>query len=140
MAAQRGRPKKSTELEVSNRREVYEGEIEPDQPLKRLPRARTPEAREAQLVAMAYDLAEEQLIKGTASSQTITYLLKIGSTREKQELQKMKQETLLVEAKVKDLANVEEMKKLYVEAMNAMRGYAGHGGEEDEDPDVLGAQ
>lgn len=137
MAAQRGRPKKSTAL-VSQSREVYEGEIEPDLSLKKLPRARTPEAREAQLVAMAYDLAEEQLIKGTASSQTITYLLKIGSTREKQELQKMQQETLLVEAKVKDLANVEEMKKLYVEAMDAMRGYAGHGGESDAGPDLLG--
>jgi hypothetical protein len=94
--------------------------------VRRLPRARTPEQREAQLAGLAYDLAEQQFLDGTASSQVIVHFLKVGSTREKIELQKTKQETLLVEAKVKDLANVEEMKKLYVEAMDAMRGYAGH--------------
>lgn len=120
-----GRPKKSTALVKP--REIYDGEIEPDdQPVKRLPRARTPEAREEQLAALAYDLAEQQFLDGTASSQVMVHFLKVGSTREKIELQKVKQETILVEAKVKDLANVEEMKKLYVEAMDAMRGYAGH--------------
>jgi hypothetical protein len=102
----------------------------------RLPRARTPEAREAQLAALAYDLAEQQFHAGTASSQVIVHFLKVGSTREKIELQKTKQETLLVEAKVKDLANVEEMKKLYVEAMDAMRGYAGHDVEDVHDENI----
>jgi hypothetical protein len=121
-----GRPRKSTAL-VPKSPKVYDGEIEPDdQPVRRLPRARTPEQREAQLAGLAYDLAEQQFLDGTASSQVIVHFLKVGSTREKIELQKTKQETLLVEAKVKDLANVEEMKKLYVEAMDAMRGYAGH--------------
>jgi hypothetical protein len=56
----------------------------------------------------------------------MVHFLKVGSTREKIELQKVKQETILVEARVKDLANVEELKVLYKEAMDAMRGYAGH--------------
>lgn len=121
-----GRPKKSSAL-VTQPRKVYDSEIEPEQkPQRRLPLARTPEAREAQLAALAYDLAEKQFLEGTASSQVMVHFLKVGSTREKIELQKTKQETLLVEAKVKDLANVEEMKKLYLEAMDAMRGYAGH--------------
>ncbi len=121
-----GRPRKSTAL-VQKPRDVFEGEIvSDDEPVKRLPRARTPEAREAQLAALAYDLAEQQFLDGSASSQVMVHFLKVGSTREKVELQKVKQETILVEAKVKDLANVEELKKLYVEAMDAMRGYAGH--------------
>lgn len=103
-----------------------------DPPAKRLPRARTPEARENQLVALSYDLAEKQLMDGTASSQVMSHFLKIGSTREKIELQKIKQETILVEAKVKDLANVEDMKKLYSEAMDAMRGYGGQEVESDD--------
>lgn len=112
--------------ELARNRKVYDSEIvEEEKSVTRLPRARTPEAREAQLSAMAYDLAEKQIREGTASSQVVVHFLKVGSTREKVELQKQKQETLLVEAKVKDLANVEEMKKLYVEAMDAMRGYAG---------------
>ena len=102
----------------------------------KLPRARTPEAREAQLAAMAYDLAERQFREGTASSQVIVHFLKVGSTREKVELQKQKQETLLVEARVRDLQNVEEMKQLYADAMDAMRGYSGQGGEETVDPNV----
>lgn len=136
MAAPRGRPKKSTALVKP--REVFEGELEPDEPLvKRLPRAKTPEQREAQLAALAYDLAEQQFLDGTASSQVIVHFLKVGSTREKQELEKMKQETILVEAKVKDLANVEELKVLYVDAMNAMRGYSGQDTGEPVDPNVF---
>jgi hypothetical protein len=121
-----GRPRKSTALVKPTK--VYDSEIvsEAEVDFPRLPRARTPEAREAQLAGLAYDLAEKQFHEGTASSQVIVHFLKVGSTREKIELQKVKQETILVEAKVKDLANVEELKKLYVEAMDAMRGYAGH--------------
>ncbi len=136
MAAPRGRPKKSTALVKP--REVYEGELEPeDQPVRRLPRARTPEQREAQLAGLAYDLAEQQFLEGTASSQVIVHFLKVGSTREKQELEKMKQETILVEAKVKDLSNVEELKVLYKDAMDAMRGYAGHDVDETIDPNIF---
>jgi len=120
-----GRPRKSTSL-VQQSSKVFDSEIvEDEKPIRRLPRARTPEAREQQLAALAYDLAEKQFLEGSASSQVIVHFLKVGSLREKIELQKTKQETLLVEAKVKDLANVEEMKQLYVEAMDAMRGYAG---------------
>lgn len=131
-----GRPRKSTAL-VAKPRKVYDSEIEPDQPQRRLPLARTPEAREAQLAALAYDLAEKQFLDGTASSQVMVHFLKVGSTREKVELQKAKQETLLVEAKVKDLANVEEMKKLYEDAMNAMRGYSGQDTGEADDQNVF---
>lgn len=124
-----GRPRKSPAIPAKT-----ETSVEAEVP--RLPRARTPEAREAQLAALAYDLAEQQFHAGTASSQVIVHFLKVGSTREKIELQKTKQETLLVEAKVKDLANVEEMKKLYVEAMDAMRGYAGQDVGEDYDENI----
>lgn len=121
--------------ELARTKKVYDSEIvEEPKPETKLPRARTPEAREAQLAAMAYDLAEEQIREGTVSSQVMVHFLKVGSTREKIELQKQKQETILVEAKVKDLQNVEEMKKLYMEAMDAMRGYAGHGEVETDDP------
>lgn len=114
-------------------RQIFEAEIVPDnEVVKRQPRARTPEARERQLVAAAYDQVEKQILNGTASSQVLTHFLKIGSTREKIELQMIKQQTLLVEAKVQEIANVEEMKVLYTDAMNAMRGY---GGQEDSADD-----
>ena len=37
--------------------------------------ALTPEAREQQLISLAVDLAEKQLIEGTASSQVISHFL-----------------------------------------------------------------
>lgn len=114
--------------------EPKEDYAEPEE--KRIPTARTPEARELQLAALAYDLAEKQFRDGTASSQVTVHFLKVGSSREKQELEKLRQDTLLAEAKVKDLANVEEMKKLYVEAMDAMRGYAGHDTGVEDDPNI----
>lgn len=126
-----GRPRKSTAI-TQRSNQVFDSEIVDDSnAVRRLPRARTPEAREAQLAALAYDLAEKQFLEGTASSQVIVHFLRVGSTREKQELEKLKQDTILTEAKVKDLANVEEMKQLYTDAMNAMKGYAGHTQEEN---------
>ena len=51
--------------------------------------ALTPEARENQLIYLATDLAEKQLREGTASSQVITHYLKLGSTKEKLEREKL---------------------------------------------------
>ena len=43
---------------------------------KRRP-ALTPEARENQLIALAVDLAERQLLDGTASAQVITHYIRL---------------------------------------------------------------
>ena len=50
---------------------------------KRMRPAETPEGRENQLISLAVDLAEKQLMEGTASSQVITHYLKLGSTKER---------------------------------------------------------
>lgn len=92
--------------------------------------ALTPEARENQLISLAVDLAEQQLRDGTASSQVITHYLKLGSTREKLEQEVKLKELELMAAKTKALANAEEIKVLYENAIKAMRNYSGNG-----DPD-----
>ena len=51
--------------------------------------ALTPEARENQMIALAVDLAEQQLLDGTATSQVITHYLKLGSTKERLEKEKL---------------------------------------------------
>ena len=60
--------------------------------------ALTPEARENQLIYLATDLAEKQLREGTASSQVITHYLKLGSTKEKLEREKLAEENNLLRA------------------------------------------
>ena len=91
-----------------------------------------PEGRENQLISLAVDLAEEQLRNGTASSQVITHYLKLGSTKQQLELEKMKHETELLKAKTETLQSAQRMDELYMEALNAMRNYSGQGGSEDD--------
>lgn len=88
-------------------------------------RATTPEARENQLVALAVDLSEKQLREGTASSQVITHYLKLGSTRERLEQERLGVENELGRAKVEAMASAKRVEELYGAALNAMRSYAG---------------
>lgn len=94
---------------------------------KRKPRrpATTPEGRENQLISLASDLAEKQLANGTASSQVITHFLKMSSTREKLEQERLKRENLLLAAKVEQIASGQRIEELYEEAIKAMRTYSG---------------
>ena len=91
----------------------------------RRPPATTLEGRENQMVASAVDLAEKQLAEGTASSQIITHFLKLGSTREKLEQERLERENELLLAKIEAMASVKRVEELYETALNAMRSYAG---------------
>lgn len=94
--------------------------------------ALTPEARENQLVSLAVDLAEKQLIEGTASSQVITHYLKLGSTKYKAEKEKLERENELLRAKTESLESAKRVEELYADALKAMRNYSGHGDVEDD--------
>lgn len=88
-------------------------------------RASTPEVREQQLIAAAVDLAEQQIYAGTASAQVITHYLKLGSSREKLEQQRLEGEVELQKAKIDQMASSARIEELYLGAMNAMRSYQG---------------
>ena len=95
--------------------------------------ALTPEARENQMIALAVNLAEKQLQEGTASSQVITHFLKLGSTKERLEEEKLEEENKLLRAKTEKLKSAKKVEELYSEALNAMRRYSGQGAKDDED-------
>ena len=97
--------------------------------------ALTPEARENEMVSLAIDLAEKQLAEGTASSAVIVHYLKLGSTKEKLEKEKLRQENELLKAKTESLQSAKRVEELYSEALKAMRAYSGEYVEKD-DPDV----
>lgn len=92
-------------------------------PRRRLKPATTPEARENQLISLAIDLAEEQLLNGTASAQVITHYLKLGSTKERLEKEMMEEQKRLLAAKTEALKQNQHMEELYSEALNAMKSY-----------------
>ena len=99
---------------------------------KKMRPALTPEARENQLISLAMDQAEKQLIEGTASSQVITHFLKLGSSKERIEKEILEKQKELIEAKTESLQSAKRIEELYINAMNAMRKYSG---QEDSDDD-----
>jgi hypothetical protein len=94
--------------------------------------AMTEEGRENQLVSLAIDLAEKQLTEGVASAQVITHYLKLGSTRERLEQERLHRENQLLNSKVEMMASAKRVEELYEAALNAMRNYAGNIDEEDD--------
>lgn len=94
-------------------------------PNKKIRPELTPEAREKQMIALAMDRAEQQLLEGTASSQVITHFLKLGSERERLERERLEEENQLLRAKTKALEDSADMKEMYERAIKAMRDYAG---------------
>lgn len=98
---------------------------------RRRPPATTPEARENQMIALAVDLAEKQLIAGTASSQVISHYLKLGSTKERIEKDILLEQKKLIVAKTDNLKSQKNMEELYANAISAMRTYSGRDDERD---------
>lgn len=87
--------------------------------------ATSPEQREGQLISKASDLAEEQIESGTASSQVITHFLKLGSSRERLEQERIRHENELMEVKKEAMAGQKRVEELYMSALDAMRSYSG---------------
>lgn len=92
--------------------------------------ARTPEAREQQLVNLAVDEVERRLRNGTVSSQILTVLLKLATTRAQLELEKLRSDISLQHAKEQEIEDKASNSDLYAEALAAFKSYKG-----DSDPD-----
>ena len=93
-------------------------------------RARSPEAREQQMISYAVDLAEQQLLDGTASSQVITHYLKQSTVRAQLELEKLRLDNELTRAKTESLEREQRTEEMFKNAIEAMKRYSGNG-----DPD-----
>lgn len=102
---------------------------------KRRP-ATTPEARENQIISLAFDLIEQRLIDGTATSQETTTIAKLGSEKARLEKEILKTQKELMEAKKEMLESAKRTEELYAHALEAMRHYSGNYDEPTEDPNV----
>lgn len=91
---------------------------------KRKP-ASTPEARESQLINLAYNLAEEQLREGTASPSIVNHFLKLSTQREALELDNLRSKAKLQEAKAQQIDTAKENEELTRAAIEAMKSYSG---------------
>lgn len=92
-----------------------------------------PDARENQLIALAVDLVEQRLIAGTASSQETVHFLKLGSSKARYELEKLKLENELTKAKTENIHAMQHADEMFDKAIKAMQKYSGNGSVVDED-------
>lgn len=99
------------------------------------PPARTPEARQNQLISLAVDEAERRLRDGSASSQIITTLLHWASTRNQLELEKIRRDIELSKSKEMELQSRMHSDEKYNEALEAFKSYQGSNFRYDEDYD-----
>lgn len=104
-------------------------------PPKRLRPALTPQARENQLINLAFEVAEEQLLNRTASSQVISHFLRLGTERERTEREKLKLEMELTKAKTEALESQKRSEEMYTNAIAAMKSYSGNCDDEYYDED-----
>ncbi len=101
----------------------------------RRPPATTLDARENQMISLAVDLAEKQLREGTASAQVINHYLRLGTSRERLEQEKLTKENELLRSRADAIASGKRVEELYSTALNAMRSYAGQDVPELDDGD-----
>lgn len=85
----------------------------------------SPEAFENRLINKAYKAVEKRIDSGEATAAELVHFLRQGSIREQLELEKMKKENKLLEAKAESIASQKEVKELYANAINAFRRYSG---------------
>lgn len=96
--------------------------------LKKRSRTHTldPEARENEMIAKAYNLVEQRLIDGTATSQETVHFLRLGSQKKKLEEEYLQSQIALNNAKIESLKASQRTEELYANALNAMREYSGN--------------
>ena len=85
----------------------------------------SPEARENELIEAAVNLAEKQLLDGTASPSVITHYLKLASSRERLQKEKLERENAVLKAKAEAYESNKRTEELYSKAIEAMRSYSG---------------
>jgi len=94
---------------------------------------RNTESKEKELIDLAMDLAFKQMKNGSATSQVITYFLKLGSETANLTNLKIENENALLRAKVEALASRKKIEELYLQALAAMKLYSGNDGGNFED-------
>lgn len=105
---------------------------EPSEDYK-LPPMLTDEGLENFMISTAFQAAYKRMMNGTASSQEITHFLKLGSSKNKKEMQILENQKDLLTAKTKAINDSEDFTKIAKEAMQAMSEYQGRGAQEDEE-------
>ena len=83
-------------------------------------------------MSLAVDLIEQRLLDGTASSQEVTTIIKLGSMRARLEKEVLEKELALKDAKIENLQGLARIEELYANATEAFKRYQGEEEYEEE--------
>lgn len=100
---------------------------------REFPTAMSSEARESQISSLAYDLVEQRMRDGTATSQETCYFLKLANPNQKLQKKKLEKEIELLEAKTEQIQAARRIDEVYTEAINAFKLYGGSQDDGDEE-------
>ena len=92
------------------------------------PPATNPAEREHELINIALDEAERQMLNGTASAQVIVHFLKLASSKDRLEREKIRMDTMYRAKQIENMNSQAAAEELYENAINAMRNYSGTDG------------
>ena len=84
-----------------------------------------PEARENQLIGLATDAAERELLKDTPDKRIVIHYLKLATTKTQLEKEKLRKENLLLAARTDAVTSAAKSEQMYSDAIKAMQLYQG---------------
>ena len=105
---------------MATRMEKSEGQVR-----RRSAPAVDPESRENQLIGLAVDQAEQMLIDKRAPTAIVVHYLKLATTKNQLEKEKLRKENILLEARANAIESAAKSEELYTRAIEAMREYSG---------------
>lgn len=84
---------------------------------------KTQEAYEQYMIGIAYDLVEERILNGTATSQETTHFLKMGSAKEKRAAELEQAQIELMRAKQEALESTKRLESMWLDGFDALKSY-----------------
>ena len=84
-----------------------------------------PESRENQMISLAERQAEQMLLEKRAPTPIVVHYLRLGTTKNQLEKEKLRRENILLEAKASAIESAVRTEELYARAIEAMKEYSG---------------
>lgn len=78
------------------------------------------------MIELAVSTAEQMMMSGNAPAQIVTHYLKLGSSREKLEQERIEMQVELDRQKIERMKSEARVEELYTGAIEAMRRYQGN--------------
>lgn len=85
--------------------------------------ATSPEMQEQRLISLAVNQTEKMLEDGTAPVSVVLHYLKLATSREALEQERLRRENLVLEAKTQSLQSAARSEELFKQALDAFTSY-----------------